>query len=288
MEDLPLLEIVGKPKPLNPDAELAALAYTQDWPIMRFSEKKNSLVKSVMHTGLAVASLAPAAVKAAVKGFASNSADDGANTLIESVGDLGTKLAGIKLAVKGAKHLDKRPAVFLFNHQSNVDFFILTKLLKHDIVGIGKKEILKTPLGFLFKKGGMIFIDRSDKEKAIKSLKRAVETIHSGKSVVIAPEGTRSYDYNLGNFKKGAFHLAMEAKVPITPIVIRNAHDVMPRGKALLNPSVVNVTVLPPISTKKWTAKNLEKNIDKVRNMYLKELGQSKLKLIHSKQQKKA
>lgn len=286
MEDLPLLEIVGHPHPLNPDAELAALAYENDWPIMRFSEIENSVVQNVARTGLAASSLAPAALKAALSVFTSQSAEEGINTLIESVGSLGTKMAGIKLAVKGKRHLKNRPGIFLFNHQSNADFFIIAKLLKRDIVGIGKKEIEKMPVGFLFKKAGMIFIDRSDKNKAIESMKSAVKVLKSGKSIAIAPEGTRSYDYKLGKFKKGAFHLALESKLPVIPIVIQNAHDVMPRGKALLTPSIVNVTILPPVSTKKWKRKNLDNYVEDVRQMFLKELGQSELKLVHKKNRK--
>jgi len=286
IEDLPLLEIVGNPHPLNPDNELAALAYQNDWPILRFSEPKSSMIQDMARTGLAAASLAPSAIKAAIKGFVSSSADDGVNSLIESVGTLGTKMAGIKLAVKGKKNLEKRPAIFLFNHQSNADLFIVAKLLKRDVVAIGKKEIEKMPIGFIFKKAGMIFIDRTDKEKAISAMQPAVEVLKSGKSIALAPEGTRSYDYKLGSFKKGAFHLALQAKVPLIPIVIQNAHDVMPRGKALLSPSVVNVTILPPVSTKKWKLKNLNKHVEEVRKLFLNELGQSELKVVHNKKSK--
>ena len=287
VEDLPLLEIVGNPHPLNPDNELAALAYENDWPILRFSEPKSSMIQNMARTSLAAASLAPSAIKAVLTGFASSSTEDGVNALIESVGSLGTKVAGIKLAVKGKSNLKKRPAIFLFNHQSNADLFIVAKLIKRDVVAIGKKEIENMPIGFLFKKAGMIFIDRGDKEKAVSSMNSAVDVIKSGKSIAIAPEGTRSYDYKLGSFKKGAFHLALQAKVPMIPIVIQNAHDVMPRGKALLSPSVVNVTILPPVSTKKWKRKNLDTHINEVREMFLQELGQSELKVVHKKKSKK-
>jgi len=93
-------------------------------------------------------------------------------------------------------------------------------------------------------------------------------------AIAIFPEGTRSYDYRLGKFKKGAFHLAMQAGVPIVPIVIKNAHDVMPRGKMYIQPTVVEVIVLPPIPTTDWTKSNMGEKIAEVRNLYLKELGQ--------------
>ena len=96
----------------------------------------------------------------------------------------------------------------------------------------------------------------------------------NGISVVIFPEGTRSYDYTLGAFKKGAFHLAMGAGVPLVPIVIKNAHDAMPRGASVFKPTGVEVVVLPPIYTEGWSSENLNERIEEVRNLFLKELGQ--------------
>ena len=116
--------------------------------------------------------------------------------------------------------------------------------------------------------------DRGNKEKAVASLKETTKTLQSGISIIIAPEGTRSYDYTLGTFKKGAFHLAMQAVVPIVPIVIINAHDVMPRGTAFLRSTAVEIRVLDPISTKGWNKKNMNKKIEEVRQLFLNELGQ--------------
>ena len=81
-------------------------------------------------------------------------------------------------------------------------------------------ELKKMPVvGQILEASGTIFLDRTDKEKAIEALKPAIDSLKSGISIVIFPEGTRSYDYTLGSFKKGAFHIAMEAGVPIVPIV---------------------------------------------------------------------
>ena len=146
--------------------------------------------------------------------------------------------------------------------------------MKKDVVAVAKKELEKTPIGPFFKAAGVIFIDRKNKEKAIAAMKPAVDTLKSGTSVAIAPEGTRSHDYNLGSFKKGAFHLAMQAEVPVVPLVIKNAHDIMARGSAMIQPGQVEVVILPPISTDGWTKRNMDKKIEAIRNLYLKELGQ--------------
>ena len=193
-----------------------------------------------------------------------------------TVGDLVTTVAGIQLAVKGEEHLwSNRPCVFILNHQSNVDVFIACKLIRQDASGIAKKELKNMPIiGQMMTAGGAIFIDRQNKEKAIEAMQPAVDALKSGTSIIIFPEGTRSYSYKLGAFKKGAFHLAMQAKVPLVPIIIKNAHDAMPRGTSLFRPAVIEVKVGSPIQTKGWNKKNLDKYIFKVRKLFLDELGQ--------------
>jgi putative phosphoserine phosphatase/1-acylglycerol-3-phosphate O-acyltransferase len=121
---------------------------------------------------------------------------------------------------------------------------------------------------------GVVFVDRADSEKAIESLKPIVDALQGGMSLAIFPEGTRSYDYKLGRFKKGPFHIAMQAGVPIVPIVIRNAHDVMPRGATFVRPSAVDIVVLPPVSTQNWKIENIDEHVQDIRQLYLDELGQ--------------
>ena len=274
-EDLPLLEIVGNPKAVNPDKELTRLAMENEWGIYRFNDLGRPNITNIFRTGMTMTSVAPAILSGLTSGLLSRDWKQGTNSMMAMVGDLGTWAAGIKLVVKGEENIWKsRPAVFIFNHQSNVDLMILAKLLRKDAVGIAKKELQYSPLGPVFKAAGMIFIDRSNREKAIEAMQPAVDALKNGISIGLAPEGTRSYDYNLGKFKKGAFHLAMQAKVPIVPIVIKNAHDAMPRGSNFIRPAVVEVKVLSPIPTKKWKRKDLDTNIAMVRNKYLKELVQ--------------
>jgi putative phosphoserine phosphatase / 1-acylglycerol-3-phosphate O-acyltransferase len=275
-EDLPLLEIVGKPRPINPDNKLSILAFQNDWPVLRFSDEHHSKVTNLLRTGMASGIFVPAILKGIANGVSKMSWDEGVESMMSSLGDFGTAIAGIKLAIKGEEHLwTNRPAVFIFNHQSNADFLIAIKLIRKGARGVAKKELESTPIiGQMLKASGTIFLDRTDKEKSIEALKPAVESLKSGTSVVIFPEGTRSYDYTLGKFKKGAFHMAMEAGVPVIPIILKNAHDVMPRGKNVFNPTLVEVVVLPPIHTHDWKKTNLDKKIAEVRAMFLKELKQ--------------
>lgn len=276
IDDLALLEIVGRPMPLNPDTKLSALAFKNDWPVSRFTDESPNIITQFLRTGLAASATIPAAIAGLAVGSKNLSWNDGVNSMMANVGDLVTALAGIKLAVKGEEHLwSQRPAVFIFNHQSNADLFIAAKLVRKNVRGVAKKELQMTPiLGQLMMAAGVIFVDRGNKDKAIEAMQPAVDSLKNGTSVLIFPEGTRSYDYNLGPFKKGAFHLAMQAGVPLVPVVVKNAHDVMPRGTNIFRPAQVDVIVLPPIPTKDWTKKNMNNKIINVRNLFLKELGQ--------------
>nr|WP_321227993.1 HAD-IB family hydrolase [uncultured Psychroserpens sp.] len=273
IEDLPLLKLVGNPVATNPDQKLSQMAFENNWPILRFEEPVEKPIVNGFRTGLAAASIYPSAVKGIIKGAFTMSRQEAANTTFSSIGDLGSKMAGLKIAVKGRHNLEEiRPAVFCFNHQSAADFFIVMKLIRHDFTGVAKKELERTPVGPIFKALGAIFVDRANKEKAIEAMKPAVEALKSGVSVAIAPEGTRSGSKTLGTFKKGAFHLAMQAGVPIIPIVIKNAYMAMPKGSSMFKPTHIEVVVLEPVDTSLWKLKNLNKHIEDVRNLYLNEL----------------
>jgi putative phosphoserine phosphatase / 1-acylglycerol-3-phosphate O-acyltransferase len=275
-EDIHLLEMVGNPRPVNPDTKLSGIAFQNDWPVLRYADSNNSRIAGMVRTGLSLGVVIPAILNGFSKGTTNMSWNEGVESMMRSIGDLGTYVAGITLSIKGEEHLwSHRPAVFILNHQSNADMLIAIKLIRKEARGVAKMELKKMPVvGQILEASGTIFLDRTDKEKAIEALKPAIDSLRSGISIVIFPEGTRSYDYTLGRFKKGAFHIAMEAGVPIVPIVLKNAHDVMPRGKNIFNPALVEVIVHPPILTHDWDKNNLDSKIREIRNIYLKDLKQ--------------
>jgi putative phosphoserine phosphatase/1-acylglycerol-3-phosphate O-acyltransferase len=165
--------------------------------------------------------------------------------------------------------------VFVFNHQSAVDVLITARMLREDVIAIAKKEIKhQLPMGIAFTYTGTVFIDREHVGDPQLALKPAVDALRSGRSVVIAPEGTRSRDGTLGPFKLGAFHMARKAGVPIVPIVIHNAQDALPYKGVVVRPAEVKVTVLPPQPTDKWRLADVESHATRIRGMYLDALGQ--------------
>ena len=274
-EDLPLLEIVGHPRPVNPDVELSSIAFKNNWPVFHFCNKTRLGVSNIIRTILTIGSFIAGAISGLVAGILSLSMRNGVNSMLSIIGDLGVKAAGIQMAVKDEEYLwSHRPAVFILNHQSGADILIVAKLIKKDAVGIAKKELRNTPIGLILMAADTIFIDRSNPDKAIEAMQPAVDALQNGLSVVIAPEGTRSHTYRLGPFKKGAFHLAMQAGVPIVPIVVKNSSDVLPKGKKLVRPAKVEIVVLKPVSVKNWKLETLDSHIAELRKKYLKELHQ--------------
>jgi putative phosphoserine phosphatase/1-acylglycerol-3-phosphate O-acyltransferase len=193
--------------------------------------------------------------------------------------DTASALIGLNLDITGEKNLwATRPAVFIFNHQSKADVVIMTSLLRRDIAGVGKKEIKQMPLiGQVMEFGGAVLIDRENAGSAIEAMQPLVDAMRvEGKSVILAPEGTRTVSPRLGPFKKGAFHLAMQAGVPIVPIVIHNALDVAPKGDFIFRAATVEVEVLNAVDTSDWTVATINQHVAEVRQLFLEALGQSK------------
>jgi putative phosphoserine phosphatase/1-acylglycerol-3-phosphate O-acyltransferase len=277
IEDVSLLQAVAYPRPLNPDESLEVVARRRNWPIRRFSSRGIPGVKEFVRTGLVYGAFFSAALQIIPTWLLNQSRRDAVNLAVTTWGEFGSALAGIKIKIRGEHHLwETRPAVFLFNHQSAIDVLIIAKLLRRDFTAIAKHEIANNPLvGPVFRVADTVFIDRRNQDKAIEALKPVVKTLQGGLSVAIAPEGTRSAGDKLGAFKKGPFHIAMQAGVPIVPIVIHNATDVLPKGGFFVRPSTVHVDVLAPIKTDSWTAQSVERHMQEVRTQYLETLGQA-------------
>lgn len=196
------------------------------------------------------------------------------NRAIEVWGDLGTRAAGVTLEVAGRERLALRPAVFVFNHQSGADPFLLCALLRRDFVGIAKAEIRRNPLlGPAFAFADTVFVERGDHAQSVVALAPAIETLRRGLAILIAPEGTRSPGYAVGPFKKGGFWIAMAARAPIVPIVVHNARDVLPKGGWLMRTATVRVSVLAPIETRSWTPADLAAQVAAVRERFVEALA---------------
>jgi putative phosphoserine phosphatase/1-acylglycerol-3-phosphate O-acyltransferase len=276
-DDLQLLERVGYPQPLNPNAKLAVIAERNGWPVRRFKSRGQPQLTDFIRSVAATVSLVPSAMAGLPIWALTGSRSEARNFATSLFADISSALIGLNLVVRGEHHLwENRPAVFVFNHQSKADVVIMARLLRRDIAGVGKKEIKDMPLiGKTLELAGTIFIDRENSASAIEAMKPLVDAMRNqGKSVVISPEGTRTITPKLGPFKKGPFHLAMQAGVPVVPIVIHNAGDVAPKGDFVFRSATVEVDVLPPVDTSRWRRETVEEHLEEVRDMFLATLGQ--------------
>jgi HAD superfamily hydrolase (TIGR01490 family) len=270
-EDIPFLELVGHPYAVNPHRRLAAAAAERGWPVLRFPARGRPGPVQVVRSVYAYAAALGAASAGIGVGLLNRSRREGIDVGVGLGADLALSVAGVRLEVQGAEYLwSHRPAVFIFNHQSGIDVLILAKLLRHGFTGVAKREAARIPgFGQAFRLAGVAFVDRGNTSQAKAALAPAVETLRNGISLVISPEGTRSVTPRLGPFKKGAFHMAMQAEVPIVPIVIRNAGEVMWRTSKTIRPGTLDVVVQPPIPVDGWTVDDLDSRVAEVRKLFV-------------------
>ena len=160
--------------------------------------------------------------------------------------------AGVSISVTGTEKLDPgKPYIFAANHQSQFDIFVLQGFLGVDFRWLAKKELFQVPIwGPAMRKAGYIPVDRSRGRQALKSLGEAAQKIAAGTSVIIFPEGTRTPNGMLQEFKAGAMVLAIKSGVDIVPVAIKGTYEILPKGKLLMNPGNVSIRVGKPIATK--------------------------------------
>ena len=270
-EDVPLMHLVGNPRPTNPGDKMREVARKRGWPILEFNSRGRGGLAGQVHNLIGASTIVPAAYGAVGWGLLTRSRRRGVNFFTSSFPQLLLAANGVNLHVLGKENLTrKRPAVFIFNHRYNCDQVIVGALVKDNWTGVGKKELANDPVvGTLGKLVDTVFIDREDPKAAVASLKEAENLAKKGLSVVIAPEGTRLDTKSVGPFKKGPFRLAMSAGVPIVPIVIRNAEKISARDSSTLHPGDVDIVVYPPLSVADWTLDDLEDRIAEVRQLFI-------------------
>ena len=274
-EDLPLLDVVGHPTAVNPNARLKQHADFKDWPSVAFKPRRWRL-RELGGTAAVYVSLVTSYLGGLGIARLDGDRKRGRGFMLKHFTDSVCKLIGMDIELINEHYLRDNPAsVVIFNHQSAADGFIILKLLRENYAGIGKRAFGRVPLlSDAYEFAGVIPIDREDGKAAIASMAPLVDAItKEGRSVAVAPEGTRSTSRMPGPFKKGAFHLALDAKVNIVPVVIHNSVNIQTKGHKLFHAAKVTVEILPPIDTSSWQRENLNSHIADVRQQYLQALG---------------
>ncbi|CCK70173.1 1-acylglycerol-3-phosphate O-acyltransferase SLC1 KNAG_0D04270 [Huiozyma naganishii CBS 8797] len=190
---------------------------------------------------------------------------------------------GFDVKVIGEEKLENKPFIAVSNHQSTLDILMLGRMFPQGCTVTAKSSLKYVPfLGWFMSLSGTYFLDRSSREKSVNTLNKGLEQVKREKrGLWIFPEGTRSYatDLNILPFKKGAFHLAQQGKIPIIPIVVSNTSTLMNPKWKVFNRGVMTVKVLDPIPTDELAKEDIGKLAEQVRDMMLtelQELGYSK------------
>lgn len=190
------------------------------------------------------------------------------------------RLQGVKVKIIGREQLDPNTTyVFVANHWSYLDAAPLFAFTGRRMGMVAKKELLNAPiLGYGMGFVNVIAIDRSNRERAVESLKTATERLRAGISFGVCPEGTRARPGEMLPFKKGAFHMAAQTGVPIAPIALKNTDVLMGRGRAEAWPGTIEMVFLPPVETA-WVKSDadLNKLVQDVQHSIMNELGVEKI-----------
>lgn len=184
-------------------------------------------------------------------------------------------VTGMKVHMTVEQELDlQQPYVFMSNHVSSADIWALFSVLPMRVRMIAKKQLGSIPFfGWALRCGRFVFIDRQNPHAARRSIDEAARRIREGVSVLVFPEGTRARDGRLKEFKKGGFHLALTAGVPIVPVVVRGTFDLIPAKTMRIRPGRVEVVLAPPISTAGLTGADREQVLERVHAEIAKRLG---------------
>jgi 1-acyl-sn-glycerol-3-phosphate acyltransferase len=186
-------------------------------------------------------------------------------------------MCGVKVVIRGAeKILPDVTYVFLANHQGNIDAPALVHAIPRDWSALIKKEMMRLPvLSRVLRQVQFIPIERSNPKDARTGIERGAKLLLGGKSFLAFPEGTRSRNGCLGEFKKGVFLMAIKAQTPIIPISILNSARIQPPGMYSIRPGCIEVIFHDPIETRGMTTEDRNRLIQLTRDAIASPLSNS-------------
>jgi len=169
--------------------------------------------------------------------------------------------------VVGKEKIDKKKSyIFVSNHQGAYDIFLIFGYIGQPIKWVMKQSLRKIPLvGLACEAAGFIFVDNSSPQAAAKTIRLAEEKLKNGASIVIFPEGSRTRTGKLGIFKKGAYQMALDLKLPIVPITINGSYEIMPIDSYQIHPHKMEMIIHDPIPPDETQPENLREMTTKIR-----------------------
>ncbi|WP_138418731.1 lysophospholipid acyltransferase family protein [Aquibacillus sediminis] len=167
------------------------------------------------------------------------------------------KISGADLTITGAENIPlDEPVLYVANHQGNMDIPILYSTAPRSMAFVAKKEMEKIPLlGYWMKERGCVFIDRDNARSSLKAINQAIDSLKSGHSIAIFPEGTRSKGPEMGDFKAGSLRIAIKAGVKVVPVTIKDSYKLIGK-KGKHTPAKVSVHYADPINSTEFKDTN--------------------------------
>lgn len=164
------------------------------------------------------------------------------------------RAVGVRVRVVGKERIPTGACLFVANHTSSADAPAVVGAIPRRIAVLLKESLFQWPIvGQAFHLAHFIPVNRGERDSAIASVEKATQALQSGQSFLIYPEGTRSLDGRLQEFKKGAAVMAIKAGVPIVPIACSGAHRVMQKRSLVIHPGEILVEFLDPIDASKFS-----------------------------------
>lgn len=161
---------------------------------------------------------------------------------------------GVRVHIKGTDRIPRGTCIFAANHTSSADAPAVVGAIPRRIAILLKRSLFEWPIvGQAFHLAHFIPVDRANRESAIESLEKAIQAIREGQSFLIYPEGTRSPDGRLQDFKKGTAVMAIKSSVPVVPVACSGAHRVMEKRKLKITPGDILVEFLAPVDPTKYS-----------------------------------
>lgn len=178
----------------------------------------------------------------------------------------------IKIHLNGLEKVDPdKTYIYIANHQSIFDIIGIWVVFPYKFKWLAKKELLKIPvISWGLKKGGYIVFDRSNLEDARQSVSTVLTEIQKGNSIIIFPEGTRSEDGNIQNFKRGAFWMAYKTATPVVPVVIKGSNKIKPKKGIAVHSGTIDIQILAPINIP--SEDSIQLTIKKIRSQMIQTL----------------
>jgi len=175
------------------------------------------------------------------------------------------RAVGVRVRVVGRERIPGGVCLFVANHTSSADAPAVVGAIPRRVAVLLKESLYKWPIvGQAFVLAKFIPVNRQARDSAIESVERATEAMRGGQSFLIYPEGTRSPDGRLQEFKKGAVVMAIKAGVPIVPMVCSGAHRVMEKRSLVIHPGEILVEFLEPIDASKYSFEQRDALNDRV------------------------